>query len=471
MAGELVQVLVPAALAEQVIAMMGVINRFQANAAQADVDFRSAEGDLLDAAAELEVAAIREMLGSLDVDVPVVEVDGSQWRKLSTPYAENYASLRGEVRVTRHLYRKMGVRNGPTIVPMELRAGIVDGRYTPTAAEALAHLNQAVPSREADDLARCLRVLPYSRSTQFRGAYVVGERWGDLEEETFDRLIDNMEIPEEARSVTLSVDRATLPMAEDRELTATDVKNGIKKPIMVAFRMAYTACFTLNDSQGKTLQCVRYAHVPKDGADAVVARLRSDAQALLKRRPDLKIVTLADGAPEMQRLLDRVVEGLDVSAQLVDFWHLAEYLCAAAKCVGRNPKSELSTFRAYLHEWESGIEVVTMRLKEWAAACGADPPQDLTAAITYTSNHRDRMNYAKAWHAGFPIGSGAVEATAKTIITTRMKRTGARWKPDGAQALLDLRALATSGPGRWNAAMDEVLGGYRRDVRVVDLPR
>lgn len=41
-----------------------------------------------------------------------------------------------------------------------------------------------------------------------------------------------------------------------------------------------------------------------------------------------------------------------------------------------------------------------------------------------------------------------------------MKRPGARWQPVGAQAIMGLRALATSSAPRWDEAIHHVLQGY-----------
>ncbi len=62
-----------------------------------------------------------------------------------------------------------------------------------------------------------------------------------------------------------------------------------------------------------------------------------------------------------------------------------------------------------------------------------------------------------------PIGSGHVEATCKTLVSTRMKRCGARWKDAGGQAVLSLRSLAKS--SRWQPAMDLLLPTWRTPVR------
>ena len=55
------------------------------------------------------------------------------------------------------------------------------------------------------------------------------------------------------------------------------------------------------------------------------------------------------------------------------------------------------------------------------------------------------------------------EATCKSLVQVRMCRSGARWRPDTAQALLSLRALALS--DRWDSAITLTLAPLRREVR------
>jgi hypothetical protein len=480
--GELVPVLVPEELVGSVLAVVGVIERFRESASRREEDFGTSERELGARVSEVEAGAQALMLGELDETADRIEVGGQVYRRLDPPYPETYAGLRAGVRVTRHLYRLAGRRNGPTIVPVELRAGIVEGRYTPGAAVGLAHLNQAMPSREADEVARSLGVLPYSRSAQFRGGTAMGERWAELEATVARELIADVEIPNAARSIALAIDRVSMPMAEDREPTPEDIKRGVKNPIAVQLRMAFAACWTLCDDWGKPVLCVRYAHVPEGGADAMVQRLRADLDAMMARRPDLRICTLADGSPEMQALLDRVVEDYEVTAQMVDFWHFAEYLGKAASVMGKPVEATLGRFKGYLIEWDSGVDAVEVELKQWLADANATtsaakapaqatgPPEELVDALRYIKNQRARLRYATPYHLGLPIGSGHVEATAKTIFETRMKRTGCRWRPEGAQALLGLRALATSSPSRWRAAMARILATFRASVTPLPVP-
>ena len=49
------------------------------------------------------------------------------------------------------------------------------------------------------------------------------------------------------------------------------------------------------------------------------------------------------------------------------------------------------------------------------------------------------MNYAELKELGFPIGSGVMEATCKTLVAQRLKLSGQRWSVAGAQAILTPR--------------------------------
>ena len=73
--------------------------------------------------------------------------------------------------------------------------------------------------------------------------------------------------------------------------------------------------------------------------------------------------------------------------------------------------------------------------------------------------------YPGARRRGLPIGSGATEATCKSLITVRMKRSGARWKEVTARQVIHLRALALS--DRWDTALQLTLAPVDMMKRLV----
>src|SRR3954463_14159687 len=70
-------------------------------------------------------------------------------------------------------------------------------------------------------------------------------------------------------------------------------------------------------------------------------------------------------------------------------------------------------------------------------------------AAEYFEGNRDRMKYDEYLGAGYPIGSGGGEGACRHLVKDRMERTGMRWLPSGAQAMLDLRATYLN--GEWDA--------------------
>ncbi len=55
------------------------------------------------------------------------------------------------------------------------------------------------------------------------------------------------------------------------------------------------------------------------------------------------------------------------------------------------------------------------------------------------------MLYAEAKYRNYPIGSGVVEASCKTLVGQRLKRAGMSWQYQGGQGVLTFRSLAKSG--------------------------
>ncbi len=62
----------------------------------------------------------------------------------------------------------------------------------------------------------------------------------------------------------------------------------------------------------------------------------------------------------------------------------------------------------------------------------------------YIYNQREWMKYPEAVEAKAALGSGAVEAACKTLVTQRLKVSGASWSREGAGGVLYLRSLLQS---------------------------
>jgi hypothetical protein len=439
------------------------------------VDYAQVESVLSQEAGGIERAAHRTILQSLDIDVPTVLIGGMRYNRVGRCEAP-YHTLAGSVSIERSLYRQSGQRGGQpggrVVDPVSLRAGVLEKGWLPRTAQAMAHAVQQGTSREAVATAGEFDRLPYSRSSFERVAHLVGALAVADRQDIEDALIDAYEVPAEARSVSISLDRVNVPMEEPRARpVGRPRKDAPKKAIERNFRQAYCGTVTLHDKNGAALHTIRYGCMPQGDVIGLRDRLVADVATLASKQPHVKLQLLCDGAPEMWNLLEEGFTqeqfGGDIH-RLVDLHHLLEKLGAAARvidgpgCAGerlsRWKLSLLNRGRA-----AQGIleEVVASGLDE-----GPGEEHPVHAAITYLQSHSqdaDRMNYARARRLGLALGSGNVEATCKSLFELRLKRCGSRWKDETGQHIVQLRALALS--DRWGPAIELTLRPLSTAVR------
>jgi hypothetical protein len=123
---------------------------------------------------------------------------------------------------------------------------------------------------------------------------------------------------------------------------------------------------------------------------------------------------------------------------LIDFYHACDYLAAAAKVCAPDPKAWLSTQKARLKANASDALLAELALHvEPETITDADAP--VRAAQRYFSNRRHQLDYHGAREQGLPIGSGKIESAHRYVVQQRLKRPGAWWCIEQAEAMLALR--------------------------------
>ena len=438
------------------------------------LDYGRVEQAISEETGGVERAAHRAVLQALDIDVPAVIIGGLRYVRVGRCEAP-YHTAAGSVSIERSLYRQSGQRGGQpgvrVVDPVSLRAGVVADGWLPHTARVMAHQVQQGTSREAEATAGEYGRLPYSRSSFERVAHVVGALAVTDHQDIEDVLIDAYEVPAAARSVSVSLDRVSVPMEEPRPRPVGRPRQGAPtRPVTRAFRMAYCGTVTLHDAQGQALHTIRYGCMPEGDILGMRDRLVADVATLLTKRP-LEIGLLCDGAPEMWSLLDEWFAAEPFTEfpihRLVDLHHVMEKLGAAARALdGTDATARLTRWRlALLNRLTAATEIL-----DALVASGRDEGPGEThpvhAAITYlqrNSQTADRMNYARARRRGLPLASGHVEATCKSLFEIRFKRCGSRWKTATGEHIVHLRAFALS--DRWGPAVELILRPLRKAVR------
>lgn len=159
-----------------------------------------------------------------------------------------------------------------------------------------------------------------------------------------------------------------------------------------------------------------------------------------------QVVVLGDGAAWIWRL---VAEHFPQAVQIVDLWHARQHIWKVAHAAFERGSSQEVAWAKHACDLlsEGNIEDLVAEI----AALPTIPPEPGSARsvpeieMSYFISNAARMRYPAFRLQGMQIGSGIAEAACKTVVSTRAKRAGMRWTPNGLDAVLALRVAVLNG--------------------------
>ena len=417
-----------------------------------DASFQAVEQNALALCNEVTRLVLERQLQAIADSLPdEIMIGGRAYRRHETGWVK-YHSLCGELNVRRATYRLLGVRNGPTVVPLDLRAGLIS-RGTPALAFSVAQGFAMGPLRDYEAEMAAAHRQPPSRSTLERLAKSVGKQVKDDVAVMEAVVRANEAVPEDAHAISMGLDRTTVPMAEERPRSKWEPSPKKRRrrprvrraphPIEVNYRMAYVGTVSVTDRRGEVLVTRRYAATADEGPDEVVYRMMQDVRALRRER-GLPLAIVQDGAPELWNLLRDALRAAGVKdwVEIIDIFHMREHVSQLLDLVpSRQSKQK------WLRRLEKDNRTVSHLLGLIERKMRSSPPPFSPALFTqwsYLQGHSRRTRYASFKQRGFAIGSGVTEGACKSLVMMRTKRSGQRWRPDGVTAALTLRALLQS---------------------------
>lgn len=410
--------------------------------AASEVDLLEVEGQVRELVAAVERASVQVVLEHLDIDAPRLVIDGVRHRRVGRHEA-TYLTGAGEVRVERSLYRSGA---GRAVATVDVLGGIVDGWVTPRAAMVACFLVGETTPGMAEEMLVRVGGMTTSRSTLDRLPKVVSEGW-ETHRLRHERALDAaVEVPEEAAAVAISLDGVMVPMKDGGRAAKRAATRAKGRPPSgpAGFREVGCGTLTLYDAEGKRLSTRRFARMPECGKASLKQSLKNGLDAILDKRPDLRLVKVADGALDNWTFLSGALpEGVEV----LDYFHAVEHLSRALAAAYGESSREFhrmhERLRHKLRDNANGVEQVIRSLCHLARKHPRS--KALRTELAYFRKNRRRMQYATVAAEALPIGSGVVEAACKTLASTRMKRSGMRWGHHGGQAILTLRSRQQSG--------------------------
>lgn len=448
---------------------------------------RSIQEHLAAMGRELVVAAMTKA----DTEAPEVEIDGGRWGARAVAPGE-YFTVFGWVSVERSVYQQAG--RGRVAVPMDLRLGIVERSYTPRVARIVTRATAVMTDEEAAELLAEVGAAALSKSTISRVSRAMAARY-EQQRTVIEKALRSQEsIPSGAVTIQVALDGVMVPQdgehakprgrkSDEPEPPRHELRYGppdVEPPARSdgtsgrSWHEASVGTVAFFDADRNRLHTIYHARMPEAGKATLVQHLRDELMSVIAERPDMNVVFASDGAAPQWSSLRAMAAALPPTftghtMDLVDAFHVAEYLQKAADAVSGEDTSEAriqsATWRETVKEAGGPKTILRSMRAQRTRIPTAARQKELDAAITYVDRQHKagRMEYSEATERNYPIGTGITEAAAKTVVGTRMKRAGARFSQHGGQSVMLFRTALLS--NRFQALHRELGASYTNHVR------
>ena len=167
------------------------------------------------------------------------------------------------------------------------------------------------------------------------------------------------------------------------------------------------------------------------------------------KHPDSRFVVPLDGGIGLEdKVLAAVTKyGLDAQFDgiIMDIIHVSEYVWKAGTAIfGEKSKSRAPWVRHALEDiLASKTEglIKDLELIVEKTELSDNKVKQINKTINYFKNHQHKMDYKTFIAKGYPVSSALVESACGHLVKERMEQSGMRWSSQGAQNIMDLRAV------------------------------
>ena len=310
---------------------------------------------------------------------------------------------------------------------------------TRPAGKLVAYMVSQCPPREAGRIFDRTDSMAPSVSSMQRLMGDLHWAWQGIEADALEEIRAGEEIPSGAASVSVSLDGAMVLLRPGEGPGGDGPDRN--------WREAACGTLSFHDAKGVRLSTISSGRMPQGGKTALKRWLAQECSHVLRRRPDLTVLAIADGSADNWAFLS----GLMPDAEALDFFQHAA-----------SPGAWFRRWRRVLRDEPDGVIRLIRAIRGQRERSGNETArQELTRVLNYFCEHRHRMRYHELRAQGLVIGSGIVEAANRTQIAERLKRSGMRWGIAGGQAVLTFRTLVTS--GRFDCAWDRIMQARGRN--------
>lgn len=414
---------------------------------------------LKDAFSEAGRKAYQRFIEFHDINETTLEINGEILRQKMVS-SKIFLTPFGLIPIARSLYQADA--GGKSYCPLDNFWGMKDEFATEEVRQAVAFSMAHLTADETQQLfEKCAWFHPSATAIKN-----ITDNIGDIVETHADTImqavLDVQEIPQKTDVFVVSMDGVNVLLREQGiqqgrpaqrpGLKASSSENTAYKNAMVGA----ISCYALpsgEEERPQRLQSCYIARMPQDGATAFKQQLEQEVLAAQKKLPhNTTKIFLCDGQRSLWSYAEKT-SIYDDYEKLIDFYHTTEHLSKAGEALfGKSNDSSnvwYNKYRKKLLEDSDGAESVLRSMTYYSRNLPKSRQEKLAVERTYFMRNQDKMRYADFLARDLPIGSGPVEAACKSIVKTRLGRSGMRWNRNGGQRILHLRCFVKS--NRWDA--------------------
>jgi len=157
-----------------------------------------------------------------------------------------------------------------------------------------------------------------------------------------------------------------------------------------------------------------------------------------------------DGARHQLELVREAARRIGAEITIVvDFIHVLEYLWKAAYVFNKEGSKEAEEWvhvrLARILEGKASGVAAGIKQSATKRKLTLDQRKNADKCARYLLANAKYLRYHEYLRDGLPIATGVIEGACRHLIADRMDITGARWGLHGAEAILRLRSLRSSG--------------------------
>ena len=380
--------------------------------------------------------------------------------------SKNYVSIFGLVKPYRAIYWSKGQE---VVVPLDKQCNLPKSHYSYLVQDMINSLSVNTPFRESKEYFKKF----FNQTIHVRQI----EEMSDFANEEYEDFYTNKEVPDtssEGKFQVLSYDGKGVPLikkeaakiigklgkGEKRQKkkealvgVSYTVDENYRSAEEIARNLVYPEDIDKNSSIDKNrAQNIRRMASVEQPKIEVIEQILQDSlrRNQTQSRPN---IVLIDGMPSLQKQIEKQIDNRIDYCIILDIIHAAEYIWIAGNTLHGEKTKEGKQFvyKQLTKILKGEVGRVIGALKqiitkgEKSEKLSKNKLDALKKVVRYLSNHRKIMRYDEYLKKGYPIGTGVVESACKQVVKQRMEGSGMRWSIKGAENMLMLRSIKTSG--------------------------